>query len=154
MKAITKPLAMLVLVSLSGAAWPQADPIKEVQEIVAKRGEAFVKGDVEVWLEDLADNATFLAARQGFRMDGKPAVRAWATSLFQQYPHRQNQGRQVSYRAYHNGTVVINNGYVEQLFVDRNGNMSPVLFRASTTWVKLDGRWRLVDQHNSRMPGN
>jgi hypothetical protein len=31
--------------------------------------------------------------------------------------------------------------------------MSTLMQRNSQTWVKIAGRWLLVDQHNSGMPG-
>src|SRR5712691_2024238 len=49
--------------------------------------------------------------------------------------------------------VVVVNSYTDQTFIDKNGRMSTMMQRNSQTWVKTAGRWLLVDQHNSGMPG-
>lgn len=153
MKILKSLLALVLLLGVSPVVWAQADPVKEIRDIQAKRGQAFAKGDVDAWAADVADNVVYHPARTGFRIEGKAAMRAWASALFQNYPIRQNQSRQVTYRVYQNGATVIGNSYVDQTFFDRSGYMSPLMFRTTTVWMKIDGRWLLVEQHNSRMPG-
>lgn len=53
---------------------------------------------------------------------------------------------------YANDTVVVTNGYSDLTLVDRSGHVTRVRFRSSGMWIKLGGRWQLVDQHNSPMP--
>jgi hypothetical protein len=62
-------------------------------------------------------------------------------------------GRQVTYRVYQEGNVVVVNGYTDQTYIDKNRRMSTMIQRNSQTWVKTGGRWLLVDQHNSGIPG-
>ena len=146
----------LVLVLLLGTVpvvWAQADPAKEIADINRKRGEAGAKGDVDGLLADVADNVIATVARAGFRIEGKEAFRAFLTNLFQNYPTRQELGRQVTYRVFQDGNVVVVNGYTDQTFIDKNGRMSTMMQRTSQTWVKTGGRWLLVDLHNSGMPG-
>jgi len=133
--------------------WAQADPAKEIADINRKRGEAGAKGDVDGLLADVADNVIATVARAGFRIEGKEAFRAFLTNLLQNYPTRQELGRQVTYRVFQDGNVVVVNGYTDQTFIDKNGRMSTMMQRNSQTWVKTAGRWLLVDQHNSGMPG-
>jgi len=101
----------------------------------------------------MADNVVFTAARPGFRIEGKEAVRAFLTNLFQNYPTRQELARQVTYRVYQEGNVVVVNNYVDQVYIDKNGRMSTLMQRNSQTWVKTGGRWLFVDVHTSGMPG-
>jgi len=91
--------------------------------------------------------------RAGFRIEGKEALRAFLTNLWQNYPTRQNLIKQVTYRVFQEGNVVVRNAYNDQTYIDKNGGMSRLMQRNSQTWVKTGGRWLLVDQHNSGMPG-
>jgi uncharacterized protein (TIGR02246 family) len=153
MSILSGALALVLLLGAVPVVWAQADPAKEVADIGRKRAEAGAKGDVEGLLADVADNVVVTAARAGFRMEGKEAFRAFLTNLFQNYPTRQELGRQVTYRVYQEGNVVVVNGYNDQTFIDRNGRQSTMIQRTSATWVKTDGRWLLVDAHFSGMPG-
>src|SRR5262245_5508676 len=145
-------LIFFFLLGTVPVVWAQADPAKEIADISAKRAAAGAKGDVEALLADLADNVVFTAARSGFRMEGKEAVRAFLTNLYQNYPTRQGLSRQVTRRVFQDGNVVVVNSYVDQTFIDKSGKMSTMMQRTSQTWVKTSGRWLLVDQHNSGMP--
>ncbi len=148
--------ALVLILFLLGAVpvvWAQADPVKEITAIQQKRAQAGAKGDVDAVLADVADNAVFTAARAGFRIEGKDQYRVFLTNLYQNYPTRQNLGRQITYRVYQDGNVVLRNSYNDQTYFDKNGAPSRLMQRTSQTWVKTDGRWLLVDQHNSVMPG-
>jgi len=153
MRILSGSLALALLLGTVPVVWAQADPAKEVEAIGRKRAEAGAKGDVEGFLADLADNVVVTAARAGFRMEGKEAVRAFVTNLWQNYPTRQGLARQVTRRVFQEGNVVVVNGYNDQTFIDRNGRMSTMMMRTSATWVKTGGRWLLVDAHTSGMPG-
>ena len=153
MKMLGGSLALVLLLGTVPVVWAQADPAKEVADIGRKRAEAAAKGDVDTWLANVADNAVFTAARAGFRIEGKEAIRAFITNLWQNYPTRQGLSRQVTSRVFQDGNVVVVNGYTDQTFIDKNGKMSTLMQRNSQTWVKTGGRWLLVDQHNSGMPG-
>jgi ketosteroid isomerase-like protein len=56
-------------------------------------------------------------------------------------------------RVFQDGNVVIVNSYNDQTFIDKTGKMSTMMQRTSQTWVKTGGRWLLVDQHTSGIPG-
>ena len=153
MRMLSSSLALVLLLGTAPVAWAQADPAKEVADINRKRAAAAAKGDVDGFLADVADNVVVTAARSGFRMEGKEPVRAFLTNLWQNYPTRQGLPRQVTYRVYQEGNVVVVNGYLDQTFIDKNGKMSTSMQRRSETWVKTGGRWLQVDVHNSGMPG-
>ena len=143
----------MLLLGSPPVVWAQADPAKEVADIRAKQAAAGAQGDVDGLLAPMADNVVLTAARAGFRMEGKEAVRAFVTNLYQNYPTRQGLPRQVTYRVFQEGNVVVVNGYLDQTFIDKNGRMSRQMHRNTQTWVKTGGRWLLVDVHNSGMPG-
>ena len=153
MRTLSGFLALVLLLGTVPVVWAQADPAKEVADITRKRAEAAARGDVNAWLADLADNVVFTVARAGFRIEGKEAVRAFITNLWQNYPTRQELTQQVTRRVFQDGNVFVVNSYTDQIFIDKNGRMSTLMQRNSQTWVKTGGRWLLVDLHNSGMPG-
>ena len=153
MRLLSGFLALVLLLGTEPVVWAQADPAKEVADITRKRAEAAARGDVNAWLADLADNVVFTVARAGFRIEGKEAVRAFITNLWQNYPTRQELTQQVTRRVFQDGNVFIVNSYTDQIFMDKNGRMSTMMQRNSLTWVKTGGRWLIVDVHNSGMPG-
>src|SRR5713101_4663844 len=90
MSILSGALALVLLSGTVPMVWAQADPAKEIADINRKRGEAGAKGDVDGVLADVADNVVLTAARAGFRMEGKEAVRTFLTNLFQNYRTRQD----------------------------------------------------------------
>ena len=153
MRILSGSLALVLLLGTVPVVWAQADPAKEVADIRLKAAQAGARGDIDGLLADVADNAVFTSARAGFRAEGKEAQRAFLTNLFQNYPTRQALPRHVTYRVFQEGNVVVVNSYNDQTFIGRNGKTSVLMQRISQTWVKTGGRWLLVDQHISGMPG-
>jgi len=125
-----------------------ADPLKEVADLVAPRAKAYMAGDVEGWIAAFADNATFYSSLTPFRIDGKAAIRAYFADFFAMYPNRKYFVRQNTLRAY-GDNLVIANGYFELISTDRSGKTVQDSGRYSLTLAKQDGRWQIVDQHNS-----
>ena len=74
-------LALVLLLGTVPVVWAQADPAKEVADIRAKQGAAGAKGEVDGVLAPMADNVVFTAARPGFRIESKEAVRGFLTNL-------------------------------------------------------------------------
>jgi len=147
------PIALAAVAFLLCSTSVLADPVSEVRESIRKMNEAARKGDIDGFLSHFADDAVVTAGRKGFRVEGKQRLKAHYSGLWQQYPSRGAQGRQGMYRVYLDGKVVIRNVYSEQTWKDANGQMSPAMIRASQTWVNIDGRWLIVDQHASKITG-
>jgi uncharacterized protein (TIGR02246 family) len=143
-------IVTLVLFVASGPAW--AGPAEEVAELAVKRGQAFSQGNAEAFTADFADNAVFTPGTAVFRVEGKNAIRAFFSNIFQQYPQRINQGRQVTARVYANDTLVVVNAYADQTWIDKSGKTTFTAIRSSTTWAKIDGKWVTIDFHVSRAP--
>ncbi|MGH7332348.1 MAG: YybH family protein [Candidatus Rokuibacteriota bacterium] len=141
---------LVVLVGGPGGAW--AGPAEELAEIGRERAKAFREGNLDAWVAAYADNAAFQTALVPFRMEGKEAIRAYFATLFERYPTRSFVGRQPLVRVYGTDTTVVTNGYVHVTFVERNGQVTNLFIRNSVTWVKMGGQWRIVDQHNSKLP--
>lgn len=147
---VVLPTLMLLLLGSAPAVW--AGAAEEIAEIGRKRLKAFHEGNLDVFMADVADNAAYTFALSGFRFEGKAAIRAQFEALFRTFPERRTVGRHPAMRVYANDTVVVTNGYSDITLVDRGGHVTRIRLRASSTWLKLDGRWQLVDQHNSAMP--
>jgi hypothetical protein len=54
---------------------------------------------------------------------------------------------------YANDTIVVQNAYFVLTLTDKSGNLSVHNLRSSTTWLKVDNQWRIVDQHISEVNG-
>jgi uncharacterized protein (TIGR02246 family) len=141
------------LVLLLGAIPAWAGPVEEVTELAAKRGQAFSEGNADAYVADYAEDGVFTSSRATFRIEGKPAIRAFFAGLFQTYPQRRSVSRQVTSRVYGNDTIVVVDAYADQVWVDRNGQTTTPAIRTSAVWVKIGGRWLTVDSHLSRVPG-
>jgi uncharacterized protein (TIGR02246 family) len=149
MKRSIAALCALVLVVLAAEIW--AGPVEEVAQIAGPRLKAFQEGDVDAYTAAFADNAVLNSSFSAFRIEGKEAIRAYITELFQMYPRRHAFARQPAMRAY-NDDLVISNSYTMLNATDQQGKVTAFQLRSSTTWAKLGGRWQIVDSHTSRLP--
>jgi len=149
MKRIIATLSTLILVSIAAEAL--AGPVEEVAQIAGPRLKAFQEGDLDAYTAALADNAVVNSSSSAFRIEGKEAIRAYFTELFQIYPRRRIFVRQSAMRAY-NDDLVISNSYLALNVTDQQGKITAFQLRSSVAWAKLGGRWQIVDQHTSRLP--
>jgi uncharacterized protein (TIGR02246 family) len=147
-----KPIIYLVaLLGVTPAAW--AGAAEDVAAIGQQGPAAFEKGDIDTLIAAFADNAVFTPSLQAFRVEGKAAIKGYFSALFETYPTRHVVGRQGSTRVYANDTIVVTNAYSVLTLTDKSGNVSVHNLRNSTTWVKMDNQWRIVDQHISEANG-
>ena len=149
MKRSIAALCALILVVLAAEIW--AGPVEEVTQIAGPRLKAFQDGDVDAYTAAFADNAVLNSSFSAFRIEGKEAIRAYITELFQMYPRRRAFARQQAMRAY-NDDLVISNSYTMLNVTDQQGKVTAFQLRSSTAWAKLGGRWQIVDTQTSRLP--
>jgi len=149
MKRSIALLSTLALVGLGVAAW--AGPVEEVAQIAAPRVQAFQEGNLDAYMAAYADNAIIQSSLSPFRIEGKEAIRAYLTELFQIYPGRRVFVRQPVTRAY-NDDLVIQNNYVVLYATDQKGQVAALSLRSNVIWAKIGGRWQIVDTHTSRLP--
>lgn len=149
MKRSIALLATLVLLSFGPDLL--AGPVEEVAQIAAPRVQAFQEGNLDAYMAAYADNAIIQSSLSPFRIEGKEAIRAYLTELFQIYPGRRVFVRQPVTRAY-NDDLVIQNNYVVLYATDQKGQVAALSLRSSVTWAKIGGRWQIVDTHTSRLP--
>ncbi len=142
-------LFALALAFLANAV--QAGPVEDVAQIAAPRGKLFEEGSAEDYAAAFADNAVLTSSLSGPRVEGKDAIRAYFTQLFQMYPGRRLFNRQSTARAY-NDDLVIQDGYFITFWTDRKGEVVQLELRGTIVWAKVGGRWQIVEQHVSRFP--
>jgi uncharacterized protein (TIGR02246 family) len=148
----TKLIIYLVaLLGVTPAAWAgEAEEVAATgQQVIA----AFEKGDIDTFIAGWADNAVFTPSVQAFRVEGKAAIKSYYSALFETYPTRHVVFRQGSTRVYANDTVVVTNAYSTLTLTDKSGNVSVHNLRNSTTWLKMENQWRIVDNHISEVNG-
>lgn len=150
MKRLMWVFVLLMVFGMAPAAW--AGPAEEIAEIGRERAKAYREGNLDALIAAYADNAVLISARVPFRVEGKEAIRGYFAELFERYPTRSFVVRQPSTRVYGNDTVVVQNVYAHLRFVDRTGQVTDRFTRISQTWVKIDGKWRIVDLHVSGLP--
>ena len=129
-----------------------AAPADEVAATIPERARAFSEGNLEGYVEAFADNAVVTTAVQGFRLEGKQAIRQYFSEAFQNYPKRKFSARQAASRSYNDDTV-IQNVYGILTMTDEQGVTKSMPIRLSILWAKISGRWRVVQQHGSVAPG-
>ena len=145
-------LAVLIVVSgVVSEVWAGAE--EEIARVREQRVQAFQDGNLEAFIDSFADNATVTPPGEPFRIEGKDAIRAYYAGLFQAFPTRRVIARQTSVRVYEGTTAVVNT-YARLTLVDRTGKPTITNGRASFTYVKLGGRWLVVDQHSSALPAS
>ena len=149
MKRLIATLSTLILVGIAAEAW--AGPVEEVAQISGPRLQALQDGNVDAYVAAFADNAVFHSSLFPFRIEGKEAIRAYFSELFQLYPKRRVLQGQPIVRAY-NDDLVIRNAYSVLYLTDQKGQVMTYATRSSVTWTKIGGRWQIVDQHTSRLP--
>ncbi|MGH7408182.1 MAG: YybH family protein [Candidatus Methylomirabilales bacterium] len=143
-------LLLLTLLGIAPVAW--AGAAEEVAEVVKQRAQWAQEGNLDEFMTTYADNAVITPGRFGLRAEGKAAIRAFFANAWQTYPTRRTLGRHSMTRIYGNDTIAIINNYGDQTFLDKSGLASTATMRSTTTFVKIGGKWLVVDQHNSRMP--
>jgi len=144
-------LVLSALVFVGWAASPLAAPVEEVAQIAGPRNQMFEEGNADALVSAFADNAVLTSSLSGYRIEGKEAIRAYFTRLFQLYPTRRLFTRQPAARAY-NDDLVVQNSYNALYLTDQKGQVTQLTLRGSVVWAKVGGRWQMVDQHVSRLP--
>ena len=129
-----------------------AGPAEEIALIQQQQFAAAAKNDADGFVVPFADDAVVTAFWMPFRVEGKAAIKEQFALFFEIYPTRKGMPRQLTTRIYANDTVVVRNAYAVNHFTDKAGNTSDHYTRTSQVWVKIDGAWKIVDQHVSQMP--
>lgn len=151
MKRFIAETALVVLLGASAPCW--AGPAEEVAQISAPRLKALFAGDVEAYVDAYADDAVFYSSFSSFRIEGKDAIRAFFSQLVQMYPKRNVLIRQPITRVY-GDNVVIQYSYAVLNWTNAQGQYEVYDTRGSTTWTRIDGKWKIVEQHLSRLPSH
>ena len=142
---------LFLLFGIASVAWAGAE--EEIAQVRQQRLQAFNGGNLEAFMATWADNGVVTTALAPFRIEGKEAIQAYYAGLFETFPTRRFVPRQISVRIYGDTTAVTNQYYTLTL-VDRAGKVGTSHGRFSNTYVRLGGRWLVVDQHTSPIPAS
>src|SRR5262249_32220486 len=102
-------LMLVFLGALGDIAW--AGPAEDIAAAGQRRTQAFVDGNLDAFVADVHDDAVLTVTTTGFRLQGKPAIRAFYANFFQYYTTRIVRGSQPPLtRTFANETVAVVNG--------------------------------------------
>jgi len=145
-----RPVHVVVMILVCALA-VRAGPVEEVQEVAKARAQAYEAGNLDAFMATWAENAVLIPSRSPFRIESKEAIRAYYASIFQNYPIHKLLVRPTMYRTF-GDNVVVTNGYQDLVWVDKAGTVTQISLRTSGVWIKLNGKWLMVDYHLSKGP--
>jgi uncharacterized protein (TIGR02246 family) len=151
MKRLSYLCMWLLLVGMVSGAWAGAP--EEIAQRVKEWVQAFNEGKVEGILAQYADNAHLTGPLTPFRAEGKEAIGGTFAGVLHTFPTRMIAFPQSAVRVFNDGTAVAN-GYFQVTFMDPKGQASTRFGRYSITYVKLGGKWLIVEQHASILPAS
>ena len=149
MKRCTVTFATFLQITVVGQIW--GGPVEDIRQIQGPRMQAVQEGNIESYIAAFADDAVIQPGTTAFRVEGKEAIRAHFVEFFRIYPKVRLLARQPSMRVY-SADLVISNAYAIVYLTDQSGQTTVLPIRSSATWTKVGGQWKIVDQHDSRVP--
>ena len=140
----------VVFLSLSFSASTFAGDKEDVGAVINKAWDAFNSKDNQTYFTYLADNLeVFTGVSTPLLHKGKPHWIEFVNS-FSSLPLVTYNQQQNSIRIYNGNTAVVN-GYFVFTVVGNDGNVTNQSGRNSTTLVKQNGKWLIVNIHFSPM---
>ena len=150
MKRLVSLSVVLLLVGMASVVWAGAE--EEVRQAIAERRKAFQEGNAEAMGTFYAEDAQRFSATSPFRTDGRKAIQASYAGLFRAFPTTRFSLNHLSIRTY-NDTTAISSGYYTVTLINKEGKRRRSRGRFTFIRVKIDGRWLIVSQHTSAVPG-
>jgi uncharacterized protein (TIGR02246 family) len=142
-------MGLLLVVGMVPAAW--AGTPEEITQLVQEWAKAYNEGKVEVIRAQYADNAHLISPWTSNPLEGKEAVAGGYAGAFKAFPKRMLTLRQQpAIRVF--GSTAVADGDFQVTVTDSKGQATTRSGRYSVTYVKLGGKWRIVDQHASFLP--
>ncbi len=142
---------VLLLIGMTPVAWAGAE--EEVRQVISERRKAFLEGNAEALGTFYAEDAQRFSSENPFRVDGREAIQASYAGLFRAFPTILLSTNHLSIRTY-NGTTAISSGYYTVTLINKKGKARRVRGRFTHILAKVDGRWLIVSQHTSALPGS
>lgn len=139
---------LLFFVVLAGSTF--AGDREDVEAVINKAGDAFSSKDYQTYFTYLADNIeVFTGVSTPLLHIGKPHWMEFINS-FSSLPLVTYRQQQNSIRIFNENTAVVN-GYFVFTVVGKDGSVTTQSGRNSTTLIKQNGKWLIVNQHFSPM---
>jgi uncharacterized protein (TIGR02246 family) len=125
--------------------------MKEIVQLTEEWIQAYNGGKSEGIGAQYAQDGHLISPWTPFRVEGRKAVAEAFAGGFQAFPKRTLVFRQPAIRVY-NETTAVANGYFHATVTNHEGQSSTRSGRFSITYVKLEGKWQVVEYHGSLLP--
>ena len=150
-----KTVCILGTLAMLGIAWAQRAETKgeaadEIARLLEKHKGDFLKGDADAWAALYAEDATFIGGQRN--LQSRRAIRDSFAQGFKDFPTRTANESNIRIRVYNEATnspTAILNGDVKSTRTDASGRLVNANNRESLVWVKLQGKWLIVNHQNS-----
>ena len=147
MKAISLlALTTLVLLMTASAQTEKTSGVaQEITRLLEMHRADYLRGDADAWAALYAEDAVFTGFKRS--MAGRQAIREYFAQVFRDFPTRTVTVISSRIRVYNESatpTVLLN---VEQTGsrADASGKQVDFSARESLTWVKIHGKWLIVN---------
>jgi uncharacterized protein (TIGR02246 family) len=142
------------LAVLAGA-WTQRADTKgtatdEIARLLEQHKNDYLKGDAEAWAALYAEDATFIGGPRN--LQSRQAIRDSFAQGFKDFPKRTADAPNIRIRVYNETTgnpIAILNGDNTGTRTDASGTITTTHNRETLVWVKIQGRWLIVNHQNS-----
>jgi uncharacterized protein (TIGR02246 family) len=149
---ITILFATLILLTSASAQTPQTSKVaEEISRLLEKHRTDYLRGDADAWAALYAEDAVFTGFKRS--MGGRQTIREYFAQVFRDFPHRTVNVSSLKIRVYNESgspTVVLN---VEDTGsrIDASGKQIPLNARESLIWVRIQGKWLIVNHQATPM---
>ena len=149
---ITSLLATLIMLTSASAQTPKTSKVAdEIAYLLDMHRADYLRGDADAWAALYAEDAVFTGFQRS--MAGRQAIREYFAQVFKDFPNRSVNVSSSKVRVYKERatpTVVLN---VEDTGsrIDASGRQVPLNARESLIWVKIQGKWLIVNHQATPM---
>jgi len=144
---------LLVLGSVSGQpVETKGAAAEEIARLLEVHRTEYLKGDADAWAALYAENAIFASGARS--IEGRQAIREYFAQVFKDFPTRTASVHSMRVRVYNEATspTAIINLDNDATRTDASGKQLILNFRESLVFVKIHGKWLIVDHHASARP--
>lgn len=132
------------------AAAARGDDVADLKATFEQGIAALNKQDVNAFLALYHDDFTGFGALAPFLTEGKSALQATLQNVFSS--RESTAVRPMNPQFHVIGSTGIVQTYLTNTFKPKDGPATTVFTRGTLTYVKADGKWRVVASHLSRIP--
>jgi uncharacterized protein (TIGR02246 family) len=148
-------VCILGALAVLGIAWAQRAETKgaaadEIARLLEKHKGDYLKGDADAWAALYAEDATFIGGQRN--LQSRRAIRDSFAQGFKDFPTRTANESNLRIRVYNEATnspTAILNADNKSTRTDASGRLVNANNRESLVWVKIQGKWLIVNHQPS-----